>query len=146
MHDISTVLLAKKHRVVQKQIRALAAFILQREKVGAAAINIVLVSKGQMQELNRTYKKHDYDTDVLSFRLDEGREGEPILGEVIISLDCVKAQCREFGNSFLEELQFCVAHGVLHVLGYDDRTVEERAAMHKRQAVLIRKWEMRSKK
>lgn len=89
-----------------------------------------------IHDLNRDHRGIDRPTDVLSFSQLEGEElaplpgGQPVpLGDIVISLERCAAQALEFGHSFGRELGFLVAHGMLHLLGYDHQTPEEEAAM-----------------
>lgn len=82
----------------------------------------------------------DRPTDVLSFPQMEdpqsrrGMEKAPLLGDVVISVETAEAQARERGVTLLEEIELLLVHGILHLLGYDHRTPEERQAMWDRQA------------
>jgi len=89
-----------------------------------------------MQVLNRYHRGIDQPTDVLSFSQLEGEElsalpaGEPILlGDIVLSLERCAEQATDYGHSFERELGFLIAHGVLHLLGYDHQSAEEEAVM-----------------
>lgn len=92
--------------------------------------DIVFTDNERIQEINREYRKKDSATDVISFAIfaDSPKEerfifdGEINLGEIIISLDYTKEQAivnAHENQSFKEELLFLIAHGILHLLGYD---------------------------
>jgi probable rRNA maturation factor len=100
------------------------------------AVSVTLVDDPAIHELNREHRNVDRPTDVLSFSQLEGEEmasvppGEPLpLGDLVISLERCKEQAEEYGHSFERELGFLVAHGMLHLLGYDHQTPEEEAVM-----------------
>lgn len=81
-------------------------------------INVSFTGDAEMIELNRTYRKKDYPTDVLSFNLNEKTpEGKFYLGDVIVNVDQAKRQAPEYGNSLEQEISELVGHGVLHLLG-----------------------------
>ncbi len=93
-------------------------------------LSVVLTDDAQMQELNRVYRKKDRATDVLAFAMNEG-EGNPrsrrppmprLLGDVIISMDTTRGQAKEVGRAPLDELTMLLAHGLLHLLGWDHAT------------------------
>ena len=90
-----------------------------------------------MRELNRQYLGHDYDTDVLSFSL----EDDIIDGEVYISIPKAKEQAKDYGVSLENELLRLSAHGTLHLAGYDDNTKEAKEQMHNFENKYIRKYE-----
>lgn len=113
-----------------------------------AEVSIVLTDDREIHALNREYRGVDRPTDVLSFPLMEGEdgnlelngypEGEPVaLGDVVISLERAREQAVEYGHSLHRELAFLTVHGILHLLGYDHDTHErERLMRAKEEAIL----------
>lgn len=102
----------------------------------AVAVSVTLVDNPTIHELNREHRNVDRPTDVLSFSQLEGEElaalppGEPVpLGDLVISLERCQEQAADYGHSFERELGFLVAHGMLHLLGFDHQTPEEEAEM-----------------
>lgn len=84
-----------------------------------------MTDDSEIHQLNREYRGVDRPTDVLSFSQQEG--GFPsvapdLLGDVVISVDAAKKQAGEQGHSLEEELFILLAHGILHLLGYDHET------------------------
>lgn len=93
-------------------------------------ISVLLVDNATIRELNRDYRAKDAPTDVLSFPLEEEREGdaEPaviggpsarLLGDIVISMEKAVEQAAEYGHSVERELAFLAIHGLLHLLGHD---------------------------
>ena len=92
-------------------------------------VSVVLTDDREIRELNARYRGVDAPTDVLSFALEEGEkaraeeelEGEDIrlLGDIVISLETAARQAAEANHAFSWELAWLVAHGTLHLLGYD---------------------------
>ena len=129
-------------------LRAVAAHALAAEGVAApVTIGIVLVDDEAIQRLNREYLAHDEPTDIITFPLagdDDfvvgagGMRRE--LGEMYISCARAAAQSAEWGSDPERELRFLVAHGVLHLLGWDDATTEERERMLARQGEILAGW------
>jgi probable rRNA maturation factor len=99
------------------------------------SINIVLVDDNEIKELNKTYRKKDYATDVLTF-LDGYLNN---LGDIFISIPKCSSQAIELGHSFERELGFLVLHGFLHSIGYDHNTVEEETEMTNLQEAILHK-------
>lgn len=91
---------------------------LRQEGIRDAAVGIVFIGSRRCRRLNREWLGHDYVTDVISFPLGERCRME---GEVYVNLDRAAAQAREYGVSVKDEIARLVAHGVLHLAGYDDR-------------------------
>lgn len=101
-------------------------------------VSILIVDNSYIQELNFIYRSQNKPTDVLSFAMNEMSESEPdyetgnevnLLGDIVISLEQALAQSQEYGHSVEREMGFLVAHGMLHLLGYDHENEEERKLM-----------------
>ncbi len=100
----------------------------------AAELSVALVDDVQIRSLNRRYRKVDRPTDVLSFPAGDApalEEAPAPLGDVVISLETAWRQAAQFGHSPEREVGYLIAHGVLHLLGFDHETDEERAAMRR---------------
>ena len=103
-------------------------------------VSLVLASDEYIHALNREYRGIDSSTDVLSFALNEGEEPvvidgpeEVLLGDIIISLDTAIRQATEYGHSLERELAYLTVHGILHLLGYDHMTEEEKQEMRREE-------------
>lgn len=72
--------------------------------------------------MNKQYLNHDYYTDILTFPYGSNQE---ISGEIFISTDRVAYNADDLNTEYEEELRRVMAHGLLHLLGYDDRSEEE---------------------
>lgn len=119
-------------KILRLKIKRIARRVLADENIERAAINMVLIDDAYMIQLNRQYLQHDEPTDVLSFNLsDEG--SELIEGEIYADVDQVARQAQDYGVSFDEELARIVIHGILHLIGYDDRSHQERQNMTKKE-------------
>lgn len=106
------------------------------DKVAEAEVSITFVDDRAIADLNRDHRGLNKPTDVLSFSQLEGEElaalpeGQPVLlGDIVVSLERCMEQAADYGHSFERELGFLVAHGMLHLLGYDHQTPEDEAAM-----------------
>jgi probable rRNA maturation factor len=98
-------------------------------------LSIAIVDDKQIQELNKVYRKKDRPTDVLAFAFAEGEHSDfagPLLGDVVLSVERVGAQAAERGVSFEAELYFLLAHGILHLLGWDHDTPKKDRAMREK--------------
>ncbi|AGN24181.1 rRNA maturation RNase YbeY [Erysipelothrix rhusiopathiae] len=92
-------------------------------------VNVVLVDDPSIHNFNKEFRDIDRPTDVLSFE-DGSMEGEVfMMGDIIISVDAIRRQAEEYGHSIKREFCFLVAHGYLHLLGYDHHTPEEEVVM-----------------
>jgi len=126
---------------------ALATLTHQRVEE-ACELAVVVTDDDALQELNRRHRGVDAPTDVLAFSNEthgpfiNAPSIPRYLGDVIISLPPAQAQAAEVGHDVQAELQLLVVHGVLHLLGYDDVTAEQRAQMWAAQAEILQALEV----
>lgn len=92
-------------------------------------LNYVFCSDSYLLDMNRQYLGHDYYTDIITFDSREDADSKRLDGDVFISVDTVRANGEEYGEGFGRELHRVMAHGLLHLVGYDDGTEEEQAQM-----------------
>lgn len=134
-----------------------ALAVLDSEKCPyETAVNLLLTDNPGIHEFNKETRNIDAPTDVLSFPnveydvpgnfdIVEAQEadcfdpdsGELILGDIIISVDKVAAQAKEYGHSEKREFAFLVAHSMLHLCGYDHMTQDEEQEMIKKQEMIL---------
>lgn len=113
-------------------------------ELSEAELSIVLTDDPGIQELNRDYRHKDKPTDVLAFAMREGEVPpgdelqEEMLGDVIISLETACRQAAERRRSPLEEVTFLLAHGLLHLVGYDHQNDEDEREMNAATRRLVR--------
>lgn len=119
-------------------------------------VYVLLTDDNEIWTINKEHRKIDRPTDVLSFPMyayekpacfDEVEDdmdafhpstGELMLGDIIISMDKVLSQAKAFGHSKERELAFLVAHSMLHLMGYDHMTDEERMIMEAKQEDILK--------
>lgn len=111
-------------------------------------LSVLIVDNSYISELNFIYRGQNQATDVLSFAMNELSEDEPdflspedtnILGDIVISLEQALEQSREFGHSLERELGYLLAHGMLHLLGYDHESEDERKVMRELEKKIMDK-------
>lgn len=146
---ITVVRLSRRAGMSTRALRAVVGHVLRRERCPAGMeVSVALVSDAVIRRLNRRYLRRDRPTDVLAFPLaphalnqsfpsGSGRGGNRFLGEVIISADRARVQARSAGHGLKTELALLAVHGVLHLLGYDDRSRRAAAVMVRRQRRLV---------
>ncbi|NLM69864.1 MAG: rRNA maturation RNase YbeY [Firmicutes bacterium] len=106
-------------------------------------ISVTFVDNETIRTLNRDYRGVDQVTDVLSFAQEEGAEfiqpqGAPrMLGDIIIALERAVEQSNEYNHSLEREVGYLTAHGLLHLLGYDHQTEEERHKMRELEELVM---------
>lgn len=110
-------------------------------------ISLSFVSLEEIHQLNREYRGVDRPTDVLSFPMyddlgeleemcSQGMEELP-LGDVVICMDKIRQQAEEFGHSEERETVYLFTHSVLHLLGYDHMTDEDKKEMRAREEEIM---------
>lgn len=109
----------------RKTSKWLKDIIILNKKV-PGELSFIFCTDQQLLEINSTYLKHFYFTDVITF---EYNSGEFISGDIFISIDMITENARIFDVTFDHELYRVMVHGVLHLLGYKDKTKKEQSVM-----------------
>ena len=125
--DIKFLLPAK--RLVSKWLKEIAT--CNGRTVGA--LNYIFCSDPYLLEINRQFLGHDYLTDIITFDNSEDYVGQypdgALSGDIYISIDTVRFNGQEYGEGFDRELHRVIAHGLLHLIGYDDTTPAQQKKM-----------------
>jgi probable rRNA maturation factor len=121
-------------------------------------VAVALVSDSRIRALNRTYRRKDRRTDVLSFPAASNHPGSrapnaeprtadsapPLLGDIVIATGAARRQAREAGHAYRTELRVLALHGLLHLLGYDHERPDDAGRMARVESRLRRKGGLRS--
>jgi probable rRNA maturation factor len=117
-----TVRLSVEHpkgRALARRLRVRAAEMLAAVGREEAELSLVLVGDRRIRALNRAWREVDRATDVLSFPLSDPPGIGPLLGDVVISVETAARRARDEGRLASRELERYLAHGLLHLLGFD---------------------------
>ena len=114
--------------VVPKLIKA-GRLVLSKSKIASSMINIILVPDEKIKNLNKTFRKVNRVTDVISFKINSS----PLLGDIYIAKERSIKQSKKVRHSWEKELIYLVLHGVLHLLDYRDYALKERSKMFSKQ-------------
>ena len=98
-------------------------------------LNYIFFDDHQLLELNQNYLNHDTYTDIITF--DNAEEESTIESDIFISIDRVKENAASFDASFEQELRRVMAHGVLHLLGFGDKTEAEKQIMREQEEMWV---------
>jgi rRNA maturation RNase YbeY len=104
--------------------------LIEEEKKETGDISVIFCSDEYLLEMNKTHLNHDYYTDIITFNY---VDDNLISGDLFISVDRVKENAVKFDVSFNEELYRVILHGVLHLVGYNDKTDEEKKVMREKE-------------
>ena len=118
-------------------LRAAVREALALEGRRAGEVAVVLADDARLRDLNRRWRGLDRTTDVLSFGYDEGGDAE-VDGDIVVSLERVRAQARRFRVGPGRELARVVVHGALHLAGLDHEAAGERRRMRAREDRVLR--------
>ncbi len=132
--------------------KALEGFV---EADAPLAVELVFVDEEEIRRLNRETRNIDKVTDVLSYPTMEGILGKPlkkaehpfdldeegrlVIGSIAVCCKRAKEQAEEYGHPYERELNYLIVHGVMHCLGYDHITDEERAQMREKEEYILGK-------
>jgi len=94
-------------------------------------INYIFCSDDYLLEINQQFLNHDFYTDILTF--DSSEEPEKIEADIFISIERVYENAKLNNSTFQDELHRVMAHGLLHLIGYDDKTDEEKKVMREKE-------------
>lgn len=121
-------------RLISRWLKEIAS--RNGQKIGE--LNYIFCSDSYLLDINRQYLGHDYYTDIITFdNRDEYTGNSKISGDIFISIDTIEANASEYGEGFDRELHRVIAHGLLHLVGFDDTddklqkemTAQENAAL-----------------
>ncbi|MGI6325308.1 MAG: rRNA maturation RNase YbeY [Bacilli bacterium] len=133
----SNMKINKEITIIKKLINY--AIAIEREK--NLEFNIIFVNNEKIRELNRTYRRIDDYTDVISFALEDYSDinyvDKRLLGDIYISVDKAKEQAQTEKHSLLWELSFLAIHGFLHLLGYNHENEDDKNVMFSKQELML---------
>ena len=136
----------------EKIIKKVIEQCFKEEKIEESKlyISITLTTPQNIHKINKQYRNVDNETDVLSFPIFEKKEleekiktkrfeHEDILGDIVISIDRVKEQAKEYGHSFEREFAYMLVHGFYHLMGYDHIKEDDKAIMRPKEEKVLKR-------
>ena len=116
-------------RSVERALRAVGR--------GAGDVDVLVVDDAAIKCLNRLHRGVGRRTDVLAYPLETPGTPSPLVGQIVISAETARRQARRLDVPLATELDLLVTHGVLHLIGYDDRDPIEARLMHERERRIL---------
>lgn len=109
--------------------------------------NIILTNPQNIKQINSKYRNIESETDVLSFPMFEKEELEnldsmvtqEVLGDIIISIERVESQAKEYEHSFEREFSYMLVHGFYHLMGYDHMNENDKMEMRRKEENVLQK-------
>lgn len=115
----------------KRKIRDWIIKSIENEEYKVGILNYILTNDNILLQLNKEYLRHHTLTDIITFDLSE--ESGEISGDIFISLDRAKENAREYKVTLKSELNRLMIHGVLHLIGYKDKSAEEKELMREKE-------------
>ena len=112
--------------IIEENIKPWIEKIIITEEKRLGEINYIFCDDEYLLKINQDYLQHDYYTDIITF--DQVR-GKTISGEIFVSLQRIKDNASLISKNYEEEKKRVIAHGILHLCGYKDKTEEEQKTM-----------------
>jgi len=130
--------LQKKLPLNPKRIKsAILKAISSQSRKESGELTICFVDDKKIKQLNQKYLHRHMPTDVLAFDLSGARDSKNIFADIIISTDTAVRNARTFKTNPLYEIYLYIVHGVLHILGYNDKNANQRKIMDKEAARIL---------
>lgn len=110
-------------------------------------VNIIFTNPDKIRQTNKEYRNVDKETDVLSFPMFEkeeilnyeAKQWQEVLGDIMISIERVQEQAKEYGHSFERELAYMMVHGFYHLMGEDHIEEADKVVMRQKEENVLTK-------
>lgn len=112
--------------------------IFKEERKSLDTMNYIFCSDLMLLDINKKYLNHNYLTDIITFDLSE--QSQKIKAEVYISIERVKENAIKFETSLNNEILRVMFHGVLHLCGYKDKTINQKKIMRGKESFYIKEY------
>ena len=109
----------------------ISKLVQAHQKCEFELIELVFVDEQEITRINNTYLNHNYVTDIITFRLDDGIDNSAIEGTIYCCAQRISEQASEFNQTQKDEFLRVMIHGFIHLIGYSDQTPEEKKTMTK---------------
>ena len=112
--------------------------VCEQEGKVLGEVNLIFCSDEYLLDVNQKYLNHDYYTDIITF---DYVKGKTISGEIFVSLQRISDNASTLSKNYEEELRRVLAHGILHLSGYKDKSEEEEKEMRRKEDFYLNKFE-----
>lgn len=133
----------KRFKIDRKQITENIRTIIELEGFVFGNLSLIFCSDIYLLEMNKKYLAHDYFTDIITFNYGNDKE---VSGDLFISIDRIKENAILFNQSFDNELNRVIFHGVLHLIGYDDKDETAVKVMKEKESYYLLKFDVKNDK
>lgn len=119
----------------EKDIKVWIKKTIEKESKHLGDINYIFCSDKYLLTLNKKYLNHNYYTDVITF---DYSQSNILSGDIFISIDRVADNAKKYDTVFMTELLRVIIHGVLHLIGYDDKTETDKIIMTSKEDIYLK--------
>ena len=133
---LNIINLQKLHFIDKNRVKKLISSILKIEKKNAE-LNLVFTDNKKIKKINKTFLGHNFATDVISFAYNNASLENNISGEIIISVEMAVKLAQKLKCTIEGEIALYLVHGLLHLLGYNDKLKRDARKMHQREKELL---------
>ena len=123
----------------RRKIKSWLTSIAKEENKEIGELNFLFVDDELILKYNKKYLKHDYYTDVITF---DSSENNIINGDIIVSIERVIENAQKFKTEIDQELRRVMAHGLLHLLGYNDKTKNDIKTIRFKENYYLKKYQL----
>lgn len=124
--------------IPKKKLHQFVKLILEDLELSLASLELNFINSKKIREINKQYLSHDYSTDIITFNYSD--KESLIDGEIFISFQDAAGNAKIYKVKYIEEIGRLIAHGILHLIGYDDLTPDKRKKMKNQENRLIKKY------
>lgn len=115
----------------------IASLITDKEQCSFNFIEVVYVDENEIVRLNQEHLNRDYITDIITFRYDDGQDKNDIEGTLFCCAPRITEQAKEFGESLQREFLRIYIHGLLHLIGYEDESEQQKEEMTAKEEIYL---------
>ena len=120
------------------KLKSFILSIFKSENISFSELNYIFCSDEYLLQINKDHLNHDYYTDIITFSLEE--KGEPVIGEIYISIDRIKDNAISQKTNLLNETLRVLFHGCLHLCGYLDKKPKDIKLMREKEDYYINQY------
>ena len=120
------------------KLKSFISSLFKSENISLSELNYIFCSDEYLLQINKDHLNHDYYTDIITFSLEE--KGEPVIGEIYISIDRIKDNAISQKANLLNETLRVLFHGCLHLCGYLDKKPKDIKLMREKEYFYINQY------
>ena len=120
------------------KLKSFISSLFKSENISLSELNYIFCSDEYLLQINKDHLNHDYYTDIITFSLEE--KGEPVIGEIYISIDRIKDNAISQKANILNETLRVLFHGCLHLCGYLDKKPKDIKLMREKEDFYINQY------